>query len=165
LIVRDRADLLTAVDTTAHRAARAIRYVLATAARRLTDLGIARPASLLSRRIGRALQRVDEAEQSMAASLRSSIQIRLRQWHAADAALRARDVRIQLEAAKGRLNALQGRLEALSPLAVLDRGYAVVETGERRVVSDASSVAPGEDIRIRLARGRLAATVQKVETA
>lgn len=165
LIVRDRGDLLMAVDATAHRAARAVRYVLVTAARRLTDTGIARPAALLSRRIGRALQRVDEAEQSMAASLRAAIQLRLRHWHAADAALRARDIRIRLESSKGRLNALQARLEALSPLAVLDRGYAVVETAERRVVSDASSVAPGEDIRIRLARGRLAATVQKVEKA
>lgn len=159
LIVRDRADLLNALETAAHRATRAVRYALATAARRLTETGTARPASLLTRRIGRAIQRVDDAEQSMSSSLRSAIQKRMRRWQAADSSLRALDIRIRLETAKGRLNALLARLEALSPLAVLERGYAVVETDDRRVVRDAESVAPGEHVNIRLAKGRLGATI------
>lgn len=161
LIVRDRAEVMRALTTTEERASRALRYVLTSAARRLTEIGIARPAALLSRRIGRAIQRVDEAEQEMAASLRAAINSRLKRWHAADAALRAKDVRIRLEAAKGRLNTLIARLETLSPLAVLERGYAVVETTGRAVVRDAGTVTKGQILRIRLAKGRLGVIVEE----
>jgi exodeoxyribonuclease VII large subunit len=50
-------------------------------------------------------------------------------------------------------------LHAVSPLATLDRGYAIVLDAAGRVVSDAASVAPGAAIEARLARGALRATV------
>jgi len=46
---------------------------------------------------------------------------------------------------------------------VLQRGYAVVETAGRRVVRDAATVQPGDPLAIRLAKGRLAATVDRTE--
>ncbi len=51
------------------------------------------------------------------------------------------------------------RLRALSPLATLDRGYAVLQTDGGTVVSDASAVATGDRIHARLAHGRLIAVV------
>jgi len=45
-------------------------------------------------------------------------------------------------------------MHALSPLAVLDRGYAMVHAGDI-LVRDATQVAPGDRLRIRLARGEI----------
>ena len=56
------------------------------------------------------------------------------------------------------LGANSGRLDAVSPLRVLERGYAVViNTRDRRTVADASGVEVGDELDIRLNRGRLRA--------
>jgi exodeoxyribonuclease VII large subunit len=63
-----------------------------------------------------------------------------------------------LEGSRRGLSALAGRLDALSPLKVLDRGYAVVvNERDSRAVLDAASVAIGDTLDIRLAKGRLSA--------
>lgn len=54
------------------------------------------------------------------------------------------------------------RLDSLSPLRVLERGYALA-THEGRVVTDASSVKQGDRLEVRFARGRVTATVDDVE--
>lgn len=59
----------------------------------------------------------------------------------------------------GQTRQLAAQLRALSPAATLDRGYAVVQRFDGAVVRDADDVAPGEPVRIRVARGELAATV------
>ncbi len=51
------------------------------------------------------------------------------------------------------------RVRSLSPLATLERGYAVVSTSGGDVVSDAALVEPGDHIEARLASGRISATV------
>ena len=56
-----------------------------------------------------------------------------------------------------------GTLEALSPLAVLDRGYAVCQTPDGRVVRDAGAVEVNAAVRIRLSRGSLSAIVTSRE--
>jgi len=52
-------------------------------------------------------------------------------------------------------------MEALSPVAILDRGYALVFDSSGKLVKDAARVKVGEDIRARVARGELHATVKK----
>lgn len=54
------------------------------------------------------------------------------------------------------------RLDALSPLRVLERGYALA-THDGRVVTDAGSVARGDRLTLRLARGRVHATVDETD--
>jgi exodeoxyribonuclease VII large subunit len=59
-----------------------------------------------------------------------------------------------------RLRLATRALESVSPLATLDRGYAIVsdeETGA--ILTDAAKVKPGSDIRAQLAQGTLQATV------
>lgn len=58
-----------------------------------------------------------------------------------------------------RAAALRRRLEALSPLAVLGRGYAIVEGADGRVRADVARLRAGEDVRLRLRDGRAAARV------
>jgi exodeoxyribonuclease VII large subunit len=55
------------------------------------------------------------------------------------------------------------RLEALSPLAVLGRGYAIVEGADGRVRSDVAALSPGEAARLRMRDGRAGVRVESVE--
>ena len=57
-----------------------------------------------------------------------------------------------------------GRLESLSPLAVLGRGYAVCWTTDGRVVHAADEVAPGDAVRVAVARGELHCEVRETKT-
>ena len=67
--------------------------------------------------------------------------------------------------ARLRLARAAGALQALSPLAVLERGYAVVTDEHGRAVTDAEQVRPAETIEVRLHRGRLQAEVLAIEPA
>ena len=60
--------------------------------------------------------------------------------------------------------ALLGRaLNSVSPLATLDRGYAIVKQEDSgAVLTSAADVKPGKDIRARLSQGEIVATVKKV---
>jgi exodeoxyribonuclease VII large subunit len=54
-------------------------------------------------------------------------------------------------------------LDTISPLATLDRGYAIVtQPRNRRILHTAAGVKPGEQIEARLAQGRLLCTVDAV---
>ena len=74
-------------------------------------------------------------------------------------------VRRRLHDGARQFGALGGRLDALSPLRVLERGYAIALGGEAgdHVVCDASEVAPGAPLKVRLHRGALACRVENVE--
>jgi len=54
-------------------------------------------------------------------------------------------------------------MAALSPLAVLDRGFAMVTRADGAIVRDAAQVSRGEQLRIRLASGGLAVIVEDIE--
>jgi exodeoxyribonuclease VII large subunit len=68
--------------------------------------------------------------------------------------------RAAITAQRARLGTEAHRLDAVSPLRVLERGYAVV-TNNRigRVVTDAREVEAGDELQIRLAHGRIRAAV------
>jgi exodeoxyribonuclease VII large subunit len=61
-----------------------------------------------------------------------------------------------------RLEALDGRLRSLSPLAVLERGYALVLSGDGTVIRSTAHVALGDQIRTRLSDGELRSTVDEI---
>jgi exodeoxyribonuclease VII large subunit len=56
------------------------------------------------------------------------------------------------------------RVRGLSPLATLERGYAVISRPDGAVLTDAALVTPGETVQARLARGLLTATVDDTRT-
>jgi exodeoxyribonuclease VII large subunit len=77
-------------------------------------------------------------------------------------------LRERLEAAgdrlvdRGRLQwrAVTGRLDALSPLAVLDRGYAIVRREDGAVVRGSGDVEKGDPVSVRLGRGGISCIVE-----
>ncbi|MEL7370042.1 MAG: exodeoxyribonuclease VII large subunit, partial [Myxococcota bacterium] len=55
------------------------------------------------------------------------------------------------------------RLEALSPLAVLQRGYALVKTDDGNIVRRATTLKPSDRVHIRLAEGEVEARILKTD--
>lgn len=112
-------------------------------------------------RRGRALDRLHGrfVQQLPAARVRHAGErlhgIRRRLWRAG---------RLPLEAARRRLYQDVRALNAVSPLATLERGYAIVsDAASGRVLTGAGAVGPGDRILARLASGSLHATVTKTE--
>jgi exodeoxyribonuclease VII large subunit len=69
--------------------------------------------------------------------------------------------RRMLELRRRKLAELAGRLDSLSPLRVLERGYAVaINSRDGRVVTDAAAVEIGDDLEVRLRRGRIYAVTR-----
>lgn len=70
---------------------------------------------------------------------------------------------LMLERKKQGLGASVGKLEALSPLAVLQRGYAVARDARGEVATSAKAFAPGDRITVRFADGAAYATVDEIK--
>ena len=145
----------TALHARGERTVAATRAELAALAHRLTGL---HPRKRLFAR-GRAL-----AELSRRLTAVHPAQRLARARHELDALIARRDaaMRRSLEGRRHQLGQLGAGMAALSPLAVLDRGYAMVSrAGE--LVRDAAQVSPGDRLRIRLASGTLRAIVEDTE--
>jgi exodeoxyribonuclease VII large subunit len=100
--------------------------------------------ALLSRsspasRLTQARSRLDVSRRALAAAMRSRLQDAHARW---DRSLRT--------------------LHAVSPLATLDRGYAILLDAAGAVLTDATATAPGAMVTARLARGSVRATVVEV---
>jgi exodeoxyribonuclease VII large subunit len=67
----------------------------------------------------------------------------------------------RLDAAESDLGHTLARVVALSPLATLERGYAVLQRADGHVVTDATQVAPGEELHARVAEGGFGVTVRE----
>ena len=66
-------------------------------------------------------------------------------------------------ASRARHSALDARLHSLSPLAVLDRGYALVLASDGGLVRSAKRLTPGDRITTRLADGAFSSRVERVD--
>ncbi len=70
-----------------------------------------------------------------------------------------------LERRRGRLGRAVARLDSLSPLAVLERGYALVwRDRDGTLVRDADALGDGERLRLRFARGETHARVERARS-
>jgi len=71
----------------------------------------------------------------------------------------------QLQQGRERLGLAAASLDALSPLGVLQRGYAIAQDESGKLVRDAAAVNPGDAVTVRLARGRLNTRVVTTDEA
>jgi exodeoxyribonuclease VII large subunit len=140
MVVPDHAALAASLDALLARGARALEGGAAQA-RRTLGLLVSRPA------FARPQAWIDVRRAALAAS--------------GDRLARLPAHRLERESA--RVDAAYGRLRVLGPAATLERGYAIVQDDEGAVVRDAAAVAVTDRVRVRLARGRLAARVEETE--
>jgi exodeoxyribonuclease VII large subunit len=64
---------------------------------------------------------------------------------------------------RGALDRQTASLEALSPVAILNRGYALVFDAKGQLVKDAEGLKAGDEVSARLARGGIRARVTATE--
>lgn len=75
-----------------------------------------------------------------------------------------RALRMRLSAAHRTLDAFAAQLDSLSPLKVLGRGYSLTQRlSDGQLVRDAATLAPGEQLMTRFARGQAVSRVERVD--
>ena len=183
LVVRTRDELLAGIETFRRQLTQTARYRLAMARRVIDQQGIQRALAVFHRAIGRRLQRVDEQEYRLRERVRALVEARQRAYRALDARVRyydprprfARDhrrletaqaameqrLRLDLARRSARLQELFAKLSQLSPLRILERGYAIVTKAQGEIVTDSRDTPPGSSVHIRLAKGDVDATVTR----
>jgi exodeoxyribonuclease VII large subunit len=82
-----------------------------------------------------------------------------------DAATNDCDAIIEAKVQDGRerLALAAASLDALSPLGVLQRGYAIAQDAAGKLVRDAGSVSVGDEVTVRLAKGKLGTRIERIE--
>jgi exodeoxyribonuclease VII large subunit len=129
-------------------------------AQQLTRHADAMAAALLA-----SLRRRRERVLALARHVRDPRQTLIRQRLRIDelAERGARGVAGTLRAARARLVAAGERLQALSPLAVLERGYAIARRApDGEVVRDAAELAPGDALEVLFRRGTARVHVERI---
>jgi exodeoxyribonuclease VII large subunit len=72
-----------------------------------------------------------------------------------------RAMQARLARHRARMEQLSAHLDALSPVKILDRGYALVFDAQGKLVKDATQLSPGDRISARVSRGTLSAEVKE----
>jgi exodeoxyribonuclease VII large subunit len=181
IVAPERGDVLERIAAVRSRVAQAARYQLAVLERRLRQQGVDRALGVLHRRVGRSLQRIDEQEYRMRERTRAALEFRARGLRALEERLRLFDLRprlafgrrrmdaaratavetarMRLARRRGALEQLAAKLSQLSPLRILERGYAIV-SNENGILKNAAGAPPGSGIHVRLDKGELDAVVR-----
>src|SRR5262249_23038892 len=137
--------------------------------------------------INQRQQRLDDLHFRVEKAERRLIEQHRRRWEHASAAVRHYDarrvlggirqcltsqtaavssaMRTALLRQRSRFDQLQRQLEALSPVSILERGYALVFDSSGKLIKNADQAKAGDQISARLSKGRLTARVEKSEKA
>ena len=183
LVILSRQEVEDHAAALRERLQRAMRYRLLMGRQAFTELAQHRAFARIMDLINQRQQKLDDLTFRMERATRQRLEQMRRRWESLEAVVRHYDLRRMLtgmkrqsEAATSALAAvmrnvlLQNRvrmarmttaLESLSPLAILERGYALVFDSSGALLKDAAAVQPGQQISARLARGEIQATVTK----
>jgi exodeoxyribonuclease VII large subunit len=183
LVIRSRQEVEEQAEGLRQRLSRAMRYRILMGRQALTELSQHGAFGRMTDAINRRQQRLDDLKNRIDRAERQILEKQHRRLELAAAAVRHYDVRRMLGGIRkeldsrisglaavtrtvllqrrGRIDQLTGQLEALSPLAILDRGYALVFDSSGALLKDAARVKVGDEISARLAKGSLTATVKK----
>jgi exodeoxyribonuclease VII large subunit len=164
IVIQSKEELFRRVGQLENRLHGAIKYRLSRLRHFLASKVGSRGFAVAEARIRRLSQRIDD------------LGFRVEQFGRARAFIHTRSHRVEISeqrtasAVRQRLKRchqefarLAHTLEALSPLAVLERGYAICLTPEGRVIRSAAAVEPLQDVKVRLRQGSLIARVTSVE--
>ena len=161
MVIETKVQLHRQIRTLRETLAQRARYRLLALRHRLSGLAAHRAFEGVRGLVRRRAQQVDDLDRRLR---RLDIRLRLQHGRASLAGCVARlehALRLSLERDRGRLASLSAQLQHLGPLAVLDRGYALVYGPDGRLLRDAAKVEPGDVLDVRLQKGRLAAEVKR----
>jgi exodeoxyribonuclease VII large subunit len=183
LVIRSRQDIEEQAEALRLRLARAVRYRLLIARQALTEAAQHGAFARMMDGINQRQQKLDDLGYRLDKAEHRLIEQHRRRWERASAAVRHYDARrvlagirrdltshtVTLAASmrtallrhRSRLEQLEHQLKALSPVAILERGYALVFDSAGKLVKDSARVEIGDDISARLARGTITARVEK----
>ena len=181
LVIRSRQEVEDHAAALQQRLARAMRYRLLMGRQALTEVAQHGAFVRIMEVINQRQQKLDDLSYRMERAERRLLDHMRRRWETTAAAVRHYDLRLVLNGMGKELTAgtaalvsamrnsllvhkvrserLRMALESLSPLAILERGYALVFDASGKLIKDASSVEAGQKISARLARGEIAAQV------
>jgi exodeoxyribonuclease VII large subunit len=186
LVSPDQGQLVQLVNTRAGQLMERITQRLIQASERHAALEQRLTLSHPLRRLQQQMQRLDELDGHLQMLMRHRQQNALWQFESLQQRLLACHPGLRLEHFKERLDELLPRLrqaqrhllenkalalgataralQAISPLATLDRGYALARREDGRIIRDAKEVQPGERLSVQLAKGAIEAEVVHIRS-
>ena len=151
----------------------------------VSELTFARGFDEVRKKLRAAVSAVGEREDRLQDAMSRIFQNTLRRFDAAARLLSPGEMRNRAVTQRARLEALTraqeaavisrmekarrhfgfsvAALEAMSPLKVLERGYAIAQDASGRIVRDASAATVGDELRVRLWKGVLDCRVEKTD--
>ncbi len=185
LVIRSRQEIEAQAEDLYRRLERALRYRLLMSRQELTERAQHGAFARMMDGIHRRQQKLDEQRFRLEKAERQLLERCHRRCENVAAAVRHYDagrrlmaIRQRLEAqvtnlatathtrlleCRGALDRHTATLEALSPVAILNRGYALVFDAKGQLVKDAARLKAGDELSARLARGRIRARVTATE--
>ena len=183
LVIRSRQEIEDHTAALYDRLNRAVRYRLLMGRQALTELAQHGAFARIMELIHQRQQTLDDLTHRMELAERQLLEQLRRRWETISAAVRHYDLRLVLSVMRKQIDGataalvsvmrnvflghrvrserLQTALETLSPLAILERGYALVFDSQGKLLKDVRSVKVGDEISARLAHGEIQAAVTK----
>jgi exodeoxyribonuclease VII large subunit len=183
LVIRSRQEIEDTAAALHERLSRAMRYRLLMGRQALTELSQHGAFARMMEVIRQRQQKLDDLTHRLELAERALLQQMHRRWEIISAAVRHYDLRLVLSGMGKELDSrttslaavmrnvllqhrvrserLQTALGSLSPLAILDRGYALVFDSSGKLLKDARTVKVGDEISARVAHGQIHAAVTK----
>ena len=186
LVIRSRQEIEEQMGSLDRRLEKAMRYHLLIARQNLMELARHGAFGRMMDLIHRRQQRLDDVVYRLSQAQRSVFEKQRRRFEILAAAVSHYDVRRMLAGIhkyldsqrsallgafrnsilerRVRLERMETALQALSPVAILDRGYALVFDATGNLIKDASGLKVDDEISARLAKGTVVATVKLKKT-
>ncbi len=186
IVATHEAELCARLGTLSGSLARSIQYCIAGARNQVQELALSSAFDAVAGRLHNALSAIDGLDYRLQSALNRSLQsahrrvgvaahslspIQLRSVAAAarsrfESLRKSRDNAIvsRIEVGRQRLGTAAAALDAMSPLKVLERGYAIAHDSGGRVIREASAMSPGDELRLRLWKGALNCRVEGTES-
>ncbi len=183
LVIRSRQEIEENAAALHERLARAMRYRLLMGRQALTELAQHGAFARMMEVIHQRQQKLDDLTHRMELAERQLLEQTRRRWELVSAAVRHYDLRLILAGMRKELDSttaalvavmrhvllqhkvrserLDTALQALSPLAILERGYALVFDAHGNLLKDARRSKIGDQISARLAHGEIQASITR----
>ena len=164
IVIKSKADLSDRVEQLEGRLIAVMKYRLSGLQSFLANKVGSRGFVVAENRIRRTIQRVDDLAFRLEQLGRTGTFIRTRahRMEICEQRLSAA-IHQRLRIGHHAFAAIAHTLEALSPLAVLDRGYAICLTSDGQVIRSAKTIDVGQTVKVKLHEGNLSAQVTAKE--